>query len=70
MVLDKGRVVEFDETSKLLANENSIFYRLAIDHGLITEYRNECTFIQLLSALQSVSVHGCTVCGKKLFVIF
>jgi len=37
MVLDKGRMVEFDETSKLLANQHSVFYRLAKDHGLVTE---------------------------------
>jgi len=36
MVLDKGRVAEFDEPSKLLANQDSIFYGLAAKHGLDT----------------------------------
>jgi len=37
MVLDKGRIAEFDEPSKLLADQNSIFCRLAAKHGLIAE---------------------------------
>jgi len=37
MVLDKGRVAEFDVTSRLLANQDSIFYGLAKEHGVVTE---------------------------------
>jgi ABC-type multidrug transport system fused ATPase/permease subunit len=34
MVLDQGKVVEFDSPGALLANKNSIFYGLANDAGV------------------------------------
>jgi len=37
LVLDKGHVAEFDAPSKLLANQKSIFYGLAVKHGLAAE---------------------------------
>jgi len=37
LVLDKGRVAEFDSPSKLLADQKSIFYGLAVKHGLAAE---------------------------------
>jgi len=37
IVLDKGRIAEFDEPSKLLINPESIFYGLAKEHGLVAE---------------------------------
>jgi len=37
MVLDKGRIAEFDSPAKLLADQNSIFYGLATKHGLVAE---------------------------------
>lgn len=36
IVLDAGRVVEFDSPDKLLQNSNSIFHSLAVDAGLAT----------------------------------
>lgn len=33
MVLDAGRVIEFDSPQALLANHNSVFYSLAHSHG-------------------------------------
>ena len=35
LVLDKGSVVEFDSPDTLLANDQSIFYSLAKDAGLV-----------------------------------
>ena len=35
LVLDAGRVAEFDSTNNLLNNERSIFYSLAKDAGLV-----------------------------------
>jgi ATP-binding cassette, subfamily C (CFTR/MRP), member 1 len=37
MVLDKGRIVEFDAPKKLLSNTNSIFFSMAKSAGLISE---------------------------------
>ena len=37
MVMDKGKIVEFDTPSKLLEYEDSIFYGMAKESGLITE---------------------------------
>lgn len=34
MVLDAGRVVEFDPPNDLLANRNSVFFSMAKDAGL------------------------------------
>ena len=34
MVLDKGKVIEFDTPSNLLADRNSSFYLLANDAGV------------------------------------
>ena len=36
IVLDKGRVVEFDAPKKLLTNKNSVFYSMAQQAGLIS----------------------------------
>jgi hypothetical protein len=33
--LEKGRVAEYDEPNKLLQNENSLFYMLSKDAGII-----------------------------------
>ena len=33
MVLDKGKIVEFDTPKQLLSNRNSIFYSMAADAG-------------------------------------
>jgi len=38
MVLDKGRIVEFDAPKKLLSNTNSIFFSMAKSAGLISEW--------------------------------
>ena len=37
MVLDKGRLVEFDTPEKLLANPKSIFHGMAVDAGLAVD---------------------------------
>ena len=37
MVMDKGKIVEFDSPAKLLEHEESIFYGMAKESGLITE---------------------------------
>ena len=34
MVLDKGRIIEFDSPSNLLLNENSVFFSMAVSAGL------------------------------------
>jgi ATP-binding cassette subfamily C (CFTR/MRP) protein 1 len=34
MVLDKGKVIEFDTPANLLADKNSSFYSLAHDAGV------------------------------------
>jgi ABC-type multidrug transport system fused ATPase/permease subunit len=34
MVLDKGKVAEFDTPPNLLSNKNSIFYGMAKDAGI------------------------------------
>ena len=35
MVLDAGRVVEFDPPADLLDNKNTVFYSMAKDAGLV-----------------------------------
>jgi ABC-type multidrug transport system fused ATPase/permease subunit len=35
MVLDKGKIVEFDTPKQLVSNRNSIFYSMAVDAGLV-----------------------------------
>ena len=34
MVLDGGRVIEYDPPAKLLSNQNTVFYSMAKDAGL------------------------------------
>ncbi|CAF0855506.1 unnamed protein product, partial [Brachionus calyciflorus] len=38
MVLDKGRIVEFDTPKNLLVNRNSIFYSMALTVGIVNEF--------------------------------
>jgi ABC-type multidrug transport system fused ATPase/permease subunit len=35
LVLEKGRIAEYDKPDKLLKNENSLFYQLSRDAGII-----------------------------------
>lgn len=35
LVLDKGKLVEFDTPANLLQNKNTIFYKLAKDAGIL-----------------------------------
>ncbi len=35
MVLEKGRIVEYDKPERLLQNEDSLFYQLSKDAGII-----------------------------------
>ena len=39
MVLDAGRMVEFDSPEELLADKNGLFYSMAKDAGLTSSYR-------------------------------
>ena len=34
LVLDKGRIIEFDSPNNLLQNENSVFFSMALSAGL------------------------------------
>ena len=35
MVLDKGKIVEFDSPTNLLSNKNTVFYSMSKDAGLV-----------------------------------
>ncbi|KAE9545868.1 hypothetical protein FO519_010920, partial [Halicephalobus sp. NKZ332] len=37
MVLDSGKIAEFQEPQSLLKDSNSVFYSMALDAGLVTE---------------------------------
>jgi ABC-type proline/glycine betaine transport system ATPase subunit len=41
MVLDAGKVVEYDTPDELLANENSIFYGMAKEAGVLDQHRQQ-----------------------------
>lgn len=35
MVLDAGKIIEFDTPKNLLSNKNSVFYSMAASSGLV-----------------------------------
>ena len=35
MVLSEGRIVEYDSPNKLLLNTEGVFYKMALDAGLV-----------------------------------
>jgi ATP-binding cassette subfamily C (CFTR/MRP) protein 1 len=39
MVLDKGKIIEFDSPEKLLKNKESVFYSMAIAAGVKTNQK-------------------------------
>jgi len=57
MVLDAGRIVEFDSPSDLLKNNKSVFYGMAKEAGLLPGHQQQQLLVNLPNLLQEEEKH-------------